>query len=322
MCDDLPAKTQEESRRLQLQSQMLQQRAMEMSMRMSGSGGGSRPQQRDASLSGAPAGAVAAVVPLSQVSDLSAVMAAQAGSGPHTGVGGGAPVGQYSEQQQQGYLQQQQQQEEDPPSQANSVLGEAEAYMQAVSGHGLGLQFAGGGVGGWIAGVGLQEDYHTKSDLELGPLSPRQTSSWVLRNEPKRVSLQLQAKAAMHCANALVCREASNASAAAAAAASVVAAASAAAAAAGHLLQAGDSLVPPDGLMPAHPPGDVTPSSVTSSRAGLHWNIPSRGSIPSPGDPSSRGDPRCARHVQLCVPSTTTVVGSPHAPAPALCALS
>lgn len=60
----------------------------------------------------------------------------------------------------------------------------------------------------------------------------------------------------------------------------------------------GDSLSPPDGILPRHPPGDVTPSSVTSSRAGLHWNIPSRGSIPSPGkvDPYgaslSRGDPR------------------------------
>lgn len=150
VCAGLPAKTQEESRRLQLQSQMLQQRAMEMSMRMSGSGGGSRPQQRDASLTGAPAAAVAAVVPLSQVSDLSAVMAAQAVLGPHAGVGGGAPMGQYSQQQQQqGYLQQQR--DEEPPSQANSVLGEAEAYMQAVSGHGLGLAVC----WGWIAGVGL-----------------------------------------------------------------------------------------------------------------------------------------------------------------------
>eukprot|EP00775_Hariotina_reticulata_P006543 gene6543-6769_t len=35
--------------------------------------------------------------------------------------------------------------------------------------------------------------------------------------------------------------------------------------------------------LPRHPPGDSTPSSVTSSgRVGLNWNIPSRGSIPSP----------------------------------------
>jgi hypothetical protein len=35
--------------------------------------------------------------------------------------------------------------------------------------------------------------------------------------------------------------------------------------------------------LPRHPPGDSTPSSVTSSsRVGLSWNIPSRGSIPSP----------------------------------------
>lgn len=65
-------------------------------------------------------------------------------------------------------------------------------------------------------------------------------------------------------------------------------------------MQAGESLVPPDGMMPCHPPGDVTPSSVTSSRAGLHWNIPSRGSIPSPGNTSSRGDPRYADY-SLCL---------------------
>lgn len=71
-------------------------------------------------------------------------------------------------------------------------------------------------------------------------------------------------------------------------------------------LQAGDALVPPDAVLPPHPPGDVTPSSVTSSRAGLHWNIPSRGSIPSPGKvdpytPSSPGDPRC---VAMLAPAT------------------
>lgn len=31
-----------------------------------------------------------------------------------------------------------------------------------------------------------------------------------------------------------------------------------------------------------HAPGDSTPNSVTSSRVGLTWNIPSRGSVPSP----------------------------------------
>jgi hypothetical protein len=162
---------QEESRRLQLQSQMLQQRATEMSMRMSSSGGGNRPQHEAANFSSGrlQPTAAAAVVPLSQVSDLSAVMAA------HNDQGGSM---QYTTEH--GY-------HEEPPSQANSVL-EAEAYMQAD-----------------------------------------------------------------------------------------------------------DSLVPPDGMMPRHPPGDVTPSSVTSSRAGLHWNIPSRGSIPaSPGNQGSRGDPRCA----------------------------
>lgn len=44
-----------------------------------------------------------------------------------------------------------------------------------------------------------------------------------------------------------------------------------------------DTLGLVDGVLPRHPPGDSTPSSVTSSRAGLNWNIPSRGSIPSPG---------------------------------------
>lgn len=66
-------------------------------------------------------------------------------------------------------------------------------------------------------------------------------------------------------------------------------------------IAAGDGLVPPDGMLPRHPPGDVTPSSVTSSRAGLHWNIPSRGSMPpSPGKVDggygSRGDPRCVSY--------------------------
>lgn len=163
---------QEESRRLQLQSQMLQQRALEMSMRMSSSGGGNRPPQDAVNSSSDRAQpTAAAVVQLSQVSDLSAVMAAQ---GDH-----GGPM-QYT---QHDYP-------EEPASQANSVL-DAEAYMQAD-----------------------------------------------------------------------------------------------------------DSLVPPDGMMPRHPPGDVRPSSVTSSRAGLHWNIPSRGSIPaSPGNPGSRGDPRYARQI-------------------------
>jgi hypothetical protein len=68
---------------------------------------------------------------------------------------------------------------------------------------------------------------------------------------------------------------------------------------------AGDGLVSPDGMLPRHPPGDVTPSSVTSSRAGLHWNIPSRGSMPpSPGKVDggygSRGDPRCVAYGQGC----------------------
>ena len=85
---------QEESRRLQLQSQMLQQRAMEMSMRMSSSGGGAR---------------AAPVVPLSQVSDLQAALTAQS---PH----GAADA--YSQQQYNV-----------PVSQANSVL-DGEAYMQ------------------------------------------------------------------------------------------------------------------------------------------------------------------------------------------------
>lgn len=171
---------QEESRRLQLQSQVLQQRAMEMSMRMSSSGGGSRPLA-------APA---PAVVPLSQVSDLQAAMAAAAAAQPpgHHHNEDSSGVGDpYLPQHQHGPY-------ETPVSQANSVL-DAEAYMQA---------------------------------------------------------------------------------------------------------QGDGSLVPPDGLLPRHPPGDVTPSSVTSSRAGLHWNIPSRGSIPSPGKvggqygaPGSRGDPRC-----------------------------
>jgi hypothetical protein len=180
---------QEESRRLQLQSQMLQQRAMEMSMRMSSTpGNGSRPLPDAAAIAAAAAAAgisvstqpgVAAVVPLSQVSDLQAVMAGQQ-----------APPDVFSEQQ-YGSM---------PMSQANSVMmSDADAYMVA-----------------------------------------------------------------------------------------------------------GDGLVPPDGMLPRHPPGDVTPSSVTSSRAGLHWNIPSRGSMPpSPGkvDGSfgSRGDPRCATDGQACI---------------------
>lgn len=180
---------QEESRRLQLQSQVLQQRAMEMSMRMTSSGSGSRPAAPPAP----------AVVPLSQVSDLQAAMAAAAGipQGQHGGAAGDSSG--YSPQQY-----------EAPVSQANSVL-DAEAYMQA------------------------QGD-----------------------------------------ANSL--------------------------------------LVPPEGLLPRHPPGDVTPSSVTSSRAGLHWNIPSRGSIPSPGkvdqgygSPVSRGDPR---YVQFTVGLGSWLVGA------------
>jgi hypothetical protein len=50
-------------------------------------------------------------------------------------------------------------------------------------------------------------------------------------------------------------------------------------------------LGPPDSVLPRHPPGDVTPSSVTSScRAGLHWNIPGTGSVPpSPGKGGAGG---------------------------------
>lgn len=193
---------QEESRRLQLQSQMLQQRAMEMSMRVPagvGGGVGSSTYKQPAahgvaaassssSLAG-PAGmtaaaAAAAVVPLSQVSNLQAVMA---------GVGVVAPGGDAFDGPAM-----QHQYNMAPVSQANSAMSDGEAA--------------------YMAGDGLLQDENDHM------LLPRQ-----------------------------------------------------------------------------HAPGDVTPtSSVTSSRAGLHWNIPSRGSMPpSPGKvdafgttPSSRGDPR------------------------------
>lgn len=47
-------------------------------------------------------------------------------------------------------------------------------------------------------------------------------------------------------------------------------------------LGASDVLGLGSGVLPRHPPGDSTPSSVTSSRAGLNWSLPSRGGIPSP----------------------------------------
>jgi hypothetical protein len=53
-----------------------------------------------------------------------------------------------------------------------------------------------------------------------------------------------------------------------------------------HLTQApltSDSLSQLVSSMPAHLPGEMTPSSTTSSRAALHWNLPGgRGGSPSP----------------------------------------
>lgn len=191
---------QEESRRLQVQSQVLQQRAMAMSVRMSNSGtcpdeptdasntaAASTSHYLSSDTDAASPAPAAAIVPLSQVTDLQAAMAGVAGSvsgSPRVLAAAGHLSTGMSEDQ---YAM--------PASQANSVIamseGEAEHYLAQ-------LQAAGDGGG----------------------------------------------------------------------------------------------LVPPDGMLPCHPPGDVTPSSVTSSRAGLHWNIPSRGSIPSPGKVDSRGSPR------------------------------
>jgi hypothetical protein len=47
-----------------------------------------------------------------------------------------------------------------------------------------------------------------------------------------------------------------------------------------------DALAAP-GMLPMHPPGDSTPSSVVSSRAGLNWSIPSRGGTISPCKPGA-----------------------------------